>query len=96
MHSLQGGDGIIFPWIDVESASRDENLQRQHPSGEGLAYYLEHAQACPTCGKSAAALQWTYFRSPALTWRALAGREGWLTVCTECRHQVDFFTTRMS
>jgi hypothetical protein len=41
-------------------------------------------------------LEWLYYRSPKWTWAALCGRAGWLTICPDCRHPVDFFVDRMS
>ena len=86
----------FFPWADVEAAQRDVDLDREHPPGEGLAHYLEHASGCPSCGKDAGGLEWIYFVSPAWTWQQLVGREGWLTVCRACELQVVFFVEILS
>lgn len=89
-------DELIFPWSDVEASRADTRLAREHPAGEGIAQYLDHAKACSECGAKAAVLEWLYFRSPAWTWEQLVGREGWLTICRSCHHQVDFFVVVMN
>lgn len=43
--------------------------------------------ACPNCGEKLVEL---YFSSPAWTWKALCGRGGHMTICTECPRQVEF------
>jgi len=88
--------GEIFPWAHVDASRKDTRLQSEHPAGEGLAGFLEYAAACPECRRSAASLEWLYFRSPPETWRHLVGREGWLSICEDCHQQVDFFLTVMN
>ncbi len=58
--------------------------------------YWRRAHSCSQCGKRPMKLEWLYYRSPKWTWAALCGRAGWLTICPDCRHPVDFFVDRMS
>lgn len=85
-----------FPWPDVESAREDESLQRQHDEARGRARHEDQATNCPVCGRDPDDLEWFYFESPSRTWRNLAGRAGWMTVCDECGVQVNFFLEVMS
>ena len=71
-----------FPWEDVD-ACRGREAPGARP--------VEDACPCPQCGKPGAALTWIYFESPEWTWQHLCGRAGWLTVCDDCRVQVQFF-----
>jgi len=58
--------------------------------------YLPEARRCPCCETDPDKLSWVYFRSPGWTWEMLCGRAGILTICNECRVQVDFFMISMS
>lgn len=56
---------------------------------------------CPKCleaGKVRPSenLTWVFFRSPSWTWRNLCGREGFLSICTDHKRQVDFVITGMN
>jgi hypothetical protein len=46
--------------------------------------YLSNAAPCPTCGRPAKQLSWFYF----------ASKGGWVTFCSQCEAQVDFFLER--
>lgn len=72
-----------FPWEHVEACRGRRQTRTPKP--------LEEAEACPQCGTSGQALTWIYFESPRWTWEHLCGRAGWMTVCDDCRLQVQFF-----
>ena len=38
-------------------------------------------------------LFWVHFKSPSWTWRKLCGREGYLSICSKHKIQVDFLCT---
>ena len=41
-------------------------------------------------------LTWLYFISPPGTWTCLAGRAGWLLICSYCDRQIQFFKESFS
>jgi hypothetical protein len=45
---------------------------------------------CPKCGLRSENLDWINFRSPDWTWEHLCGRAGPLSICPECKIQVEF------
>ncbi len=51
---------------------------------------------CPKCGRNSEELIWIEFRSPEWTWRSLMGRQGPLSICPECKIQVEFITEIMN
>lgn len=74
----------IFPKEDVAIC-----LERKiHP--------YHHRLSCPICGKPSEELLWIDFCSPASTWKNLCGRSGPLSICPECRWQVEFICEVMN
>jgi hypothetical protein len=91
---LEQALGGFFPWVDVEAAENDKQLQREHASKSGrisATRYRAEARNCPECGRPASELTWNYFSSPAWTWKHLCGQAGWLVICKPCHKQVEFF-----
>ncbi|MCX8021033.1 MAG: hypothetical protein N2747_11130 [Chitinophagaceae bacterium] len=77
---------ILFPWKDV-IACFDKKLESEN--------YKNHNK-CPKCGRSSEELVWIEFRSPDWTWKNLCGRKGPLSICPECKIQVEFILKIMS
>jgi hypothetical protein len=75
-----------FPWSDV-IACFDKELESKN--------YRSHLK-CPKCGKDSHELLWIEFRSPDWTWARLCGRQGPLSICPECKIQVEFITEKMN
>lgn len=69
-----------FPWIDVKSCLKDklDNMK-----------FKGHLN-CPKCGRHSENLVWIMFDSPSWTWENLCGRKGPLSICPDCKIQVDF------
>jgi hypothetical protein len=90
------GEGLPFPWGDVEASRKNHPLQKKDPATDREPY-LADAKPCPKCRTRPAQLTWLYFESPAWTWGdALCGRAGWLSLCDNCHLQVEFFEEVMS
>lgn len=51
---------------------------------------------CPLCGKSPEQLIWIEWRSSDWSWQVKAGKAGILSICEDCRIQVDYKMTRRS
>jgi hypothetical protein len=86
----------MFPWDQVDSARKDQLLQRRHSIREARMRYEWRAEPCPKCNKMARELSWFYFSTPRWTWDNLCGRAGWMVVCDECHCQVSFFRESMN
>ncbi len=82
-----------FPWGDVYVSKY---------IGPSIPFEPNYGiQPCPKCVaegelESSDNLVWVYFRSPDWTWRKMCGREGYLSICTKHKRQVDFICTRMN
>ena len=74
----------IFPWADVDRCM--ENVIEPEANGK----------SCPVCGKPSEQLHWIDFRSPQWTWENLCGRRGFMSICKECRCQVEFWCISMN
>lgn len=81
----------VFPWGDVEACRG-----LAPPPDIALAGPPVAEEGCLGCGRPAAELEWLYFSSPSWTWARLCGRAGWLAICPDCEHQVDFRLTSMN
>lgn len=71
-----------YPWDDVQ-ACFGTILPRANFKGN---------QSCPNCGLNAEQLIWIDFRSPRWTWKNLCGVQGPLSICPECKIQVELIT----
>jgi len=76
----------IFTWRDVKHC-----LQNQLDSKK----YVGKID-CPKCGKKSENLIWVEFISPDWTWKHLAGRQGPLSICPNCKIQVEFICEIMN
>jgi hypothetical protein len=81
-------------WEEIEKARRDTSLKPLVSIREVKQRYLPKARACPQCYEPPETLIWVYYKTPPPPeWMLRAcGRAGWVTVCEECKRQVDFFT----
>jgi hypothetical protein len=75
-----------FPWNDVKSCLKDK-LDNKKFKGH---------RNCPKCGRYSEELVWIMFNSPPWTWRNLCGRKGPLSICPNCKIQVDFLCEVMN
>ena len=75
-----------FPWRDVKSCLNDK-LDNMKFKGH---------QNCPKCGRPSEDLVWIMFNSPPWTWQSLCGRQGPLSICPNCKIQVDFICESMN
>ncbi|MBL7471361.1 hypothetical protein [Robertkochia sediminum] len=69
-----------FPWEDVFDSYRPIEKPGR----------IEHPKPCPKCHKNGENLIWTDFSSPPWTWENMCGRGGPLSLCADCRVQVQF------
>ena len=75
-----------FPWSDVKSCLKDK-LDNMKFKGH---------QNCPKCGRHSEDLVWIMFNSPLWTWENLCGRKGPLSICPDCKIQVEFHCVIMN
>tara|TARA_B100000686_G_scaffold170919_1_gene178165 strand:+ start:322 stop:1008 length:687 start_codon:yes stop_codon:yes gene_type:complete len=73
----------LFPWEDVEVCLRKQRQSKK----------IDTSTKCPECGNPVTVI---LFTSPPWTWENLCGREGYLTICDECRAQLGFQQTVMN
>ena len=78
----------FFPWEDVFKCKIIPNEGELKPCPECIKENTE--------GDKEGHLITVYFKSPAWTWERLCGREGYLTICTKHKIQVDFICTVMN
>ena len=83
----------FFPWGDIEPCRGRVPASRTSRAW-GPASAPERPQvaseACLGCGRPPTELEWVYFSSPSWTWARQCGRAGWLAICPDCQHQIDF------
>lgn len=79
------------PWSDLDAQRSRGDIVLRAAQRDELA---GESPACPTCGAPPGTFAWIYFISEPASWRALAGRAGWVGACTPCREQVAFFLDR--
>jgi len=70
----------IYPWEDVIECF-DNKLD---------SHEFENRKSCPICNLESEKLFWIRFRSLPVTWRMFGGREGPLSICPDCKIQVEF------
>lgn len=75
-----------FPWDDV-LACFDKQLQSEK---------FRNHQKCPKCGLDSDKLIWIEFRSPDWTWKSLCGSQGPLSICPNCKIQVEYIEKLMN
>lgn len=74
----------IFPWEHVDICL-EETIE-----------VIPNRLPCPICGKPSNELRWIHFDSPQYTWENLYGREGAMSICTDCHCQVEFICVMMN
>ena len=75
-----------FPWEDVTACLKNK-LESNRFTG--------HSN-CIKCGLESGKLIWIQFSSPDWTWEHLCGREGPLSICPDCKIQVEFILEVMN
>lgn len=75
-----------FPWKDVRAC-----FNKSLPKVD-----FKNHDKCPKCGMHSEDLIWIEFRSPDWTWKEFCGRQGPLSICPECKIQVEFITKVMN
>ncbi len=84
----------FFPWADVEACRG--RTPRPRSLEDALDSPPVAEEGCLGCGHPPAELEWLYFSSPSWTWARLCGRAGWMAICPDCQHQIDFQLTAMN
>jgi hypothetical protein len=82
---------LKFDWDELNASRYDVSLQEAYPVSEGKSLYMAEARACPHCFEPPETLTWFYHKSFS-EWERGPGVTGWVTVCDNCKEQVDFFT----
>lgn len=77
---------IQFPWADVK-ACLNRSLESKNYKGH---------DNCPKCRLSSEKLKWISFSSPDWTWKNMVGRAGPLSICPDCKIQVEFINEIMN
>jgi hypothetical protein len=81
----------FFPWPHVQRYLDDIDATVYQAAIEfAQEQLLSEAKACSQCGLPADELFWLSVTDPEPAWDAGTGRVGFLTVCKQCRLQVDF------
>lgn len=78
----------FFPWGDVEACRGLTPTSRGPEDAHAGPPVAE--EGCLGCGRPPAEVEWLYFSSPSWTWARLCGRAGWLAICPDCQHQIEF------
>ena len=84
----------FFPWGDVEACRGLTPTLRSAEDADMSPPVAE--EGCLGCGRPPAELEWLYFSSPSWTWARMCGRAGWLAICPDCQHQIEFRLTVMN
>jgi hypothetical protein len=56
--------------------------------------FMGQARPCPHCGRAPADLFWFSVSSPEEKWDGGTGQVGFMTLCEQCKHQVDFLVDK--
>jgi hypothetical protein len=81
----------FFPWPYVQHHINQIEWLVFHISIEFTKEeFREQAHPCPSCGRAANDLFWCSIADPVEAWARSAGRDGFLTICPDCKRQVDF------
>lgn len=81
----------LFPWDDVDIERSRKWVQKRHSLEDAKREYLPGAASCPQCKASPDQLSWVYYRVPMRLLPRHWRKHGWLTVCDQCKLQIDFF-----
>jgi hypothetical protein len=81
----------FFPWPWVQKAIDGiEGIVYRHAVKLAHDLHLGRARSCPGCGRAPSDLFWVSISDPEEAWDKGTGRVGFLTLCEDCRLQVDF------
>jgi hypothetical protein len=83
-----------FPWPHVQQYMYRIDSTVYRVAIQFAQEEFPSARPCPSCGRAAADLFWFSISDPESAWDAGTGRVGFLTVCTQCRLQVEFLLDR--
>jgi hypothetical protein len=83
--------------LDSKNFTPDDTFEPEYPWEDVLACFGETLpqddfkfhNSCPKCGLNSEKLCWIDFRSPRWTWKNLCGVQGPLSICPECKIQVE-------
>jgi hypothetical protein len=78
-----------WPWVQTAIDGADSAVYR-HAIEMAQELHLGHARPCPGCGRPPGELFWFSVSDPEEMWDRGTGRVGFLTLCEDCRRQVDF------
>lgn len=90
---------IAFKELEERMEENEPEIFPQNDVSLCLGNIIEpyqHHLSCPFCGKSSEELHWIHFCSPPQTWRDMCGREGALSICTNCGWQIEFICEIMN
>ena len=79
-----------FPWPHVQQYIDRIDSTVYHIAIKFAQEQFPSAHSCPSCGRAASELFWFSISDPESAWDAGTGRVGFLTVCVQCRLQVEF------
>jgi hypothetical protein len=81
----------FFPWAWVQKAVDGiDSVVYRHAVAMAQELHLSRARSCPGCGRVPSDLFWLSISDPEEVWDRGTGRVGFLTLCQDCRLQVDF------
>jgi hypothetical protein len=72
-----------LPWDQVSKCLRDRKKSRDFAG----------KKKCPKCGLSSEKLVWIEFSSPDRDWAVMGGQSGDLSICPDCKIQVEYNMT---
>jgi hypothetical protein len=82
----------FFPWSYVQHHINQLDSTISHISMQtAQEQYADEALPCPSCGRTPEKLFWCSIADPEEAWARGEGRDGFLTICLDCKTQVDFF-----
>jgi hypothetical protein len=56
--------------------------------------FLPQAIPCPLCKMPPEKLSWVYLVVPKWACKDAAGQKGWVTICDQCKRQINFFVAK--
>jgi hypothetical protein len=81
----------FFPWPYVQHHIHQiEWLVYDVAMQTAREQFAEQARPCPVCGRAPERLFWCSIADPEEAWARGEGRDGFLTICPDCKTQVDF------
>jgi hypothetical protein len=74
--------------------SEDKRNLEFPPAEEAKRRFLSHAMPCPLCKALPERLSWIYIVIPEWACKDAGERKGWVTICDQCKLQIDFFVEK--